>query len=100
MASTAVDEKDQQGGEPREVKATVTFPLASKPPFKGDIEPDTTVDAVRTAAMAHFGVADDQTTVFYLTHKGDRAANTATIGSVADRARAVKLTLAKELIQG
>lgn len=101
MSSTQQqDKKDKPNGKPTEVKVTVTFPLAGKPPYKLDVEPTEIAESVRTAAMGYFGVADESTATFYLTHKGDRVGGTETVGDLADEASAVKLTLAKELIQG
>jgi hypothetical protein len=99
MAANATD-KTKAGRKPEQTKVTVSFPLAGKGPFKQDVEPTTTIDAVRVEAMAHFEVADDQSTVYYLTHKGDRPDGGATVGDLADEAHAVKFTLAKELVQG
>ena len=83
-----------------DVNVTVTFPLAGKGPYKEDLAPGTLAGTVRASAMTHFGVADDQTTTYYLTHKGDRVDANATVGELADEAKALKFTLAKELIQG
>jgi hypothetical protein len=94
------DRQDKPGGKPAEVKVTVTFPLAAKAPYDADVEGTATADGLRVAAMSYFGVADEPTVTYYLTHKGGRVADTESIGSLADNARAVKLTLAKELIQG
>jgi hypothetical protein len=55
---------------------------------------------VRVAAMGHFGVADDQTATYYLTVDGQRVDAAATVGSLAGDKHELKLTLAKELIQG
>jgi hypothetical protein len=102
MSPTYQDQKDQRGkprGKPTEIKVTVAFPLAAKPPYKADVERTETAESVRTAAMAYFGVTDESTAT-YLTYKGDRVAATDTVGDLADDARAVKFTLAKELIQG
>lgn len=100
MEAAAADKDRKPGGKPEQIKATVSFPLAGEGPYKADVEPDDTTEAIRARAMAHFGVADDQTTVYYLTHKGDRADPNATVGSLAGKAGAVKFTLAKELFQG
>lgn len=101
MSATHTDDKkDEPRGKPTEVKVTVTFPLSAKDPYKRDVAEAETAEAVRVAAMAHFGVADEPTVTYYLTHKGDRVDVTETIGGLADEARAVKLTLAKDLIQG
>lgn len=93
-------EKQKPGDKPKKTQVTVSFPLAGKKPYRNDVDPITTVEAIRVAAMAHFEVADDQTTVYYLTHKGDRANPSSTVGDLAEKARAVKFTLAKELVQG
>lgn len=98
MAATA--DKSKPGAKPKQTKVTVSFPLAGKGPFKEDVDPTTTVETIRVAAMAHFEVIDDQTNVYYLTHKGDRATASATVGDLADEAHTVKFTLAKELFQG
>jgi len=97
-ASTEKDKKP--GGKPEDLKVTVSFPLAGKGPYKDDVEPATPAESVRGAAMSHFGVVDDQTTSYYMTHKGDRVGPTPALGELADNARALKLTLVKELIQG
>lgn len=98
MAAPA--DKSKPDKKPEQTKVTVSFPLAGKGPFKDDLDAATTVEAMRVAAMTHFEVTDDQTSVYYLTHKGDRAAATATVGDLADKAHALKFTLAKELFQG
>lgn len=101
MQAASAEKKDKQpGGKPEQVKVTVSFPLASKGPYKDDLAPETTAEVVRGAAMTHFGVADDQTTSYYMTRKGDRVEPASTVGDLADEARAVKFTLVKELIQG
>ncbi len=41
-----------------EIKVTVTFPLAQGP-YHGNFDPETTVGAVRTAAMSEMGVEGD-----------------------------------------
>ena len=52
--------------------------------------------------MHYFGVHEDPGSRYYLTqgHAGEELADGLTIGQIADHARAVKLTLVKELIQG
>lgn len=87
-AQPANAEKDKKpGGKPEQVKVTVSFPLAGQGPFKSDVEPEATAGAVRTEAMEHFGVADDQTSTYSLTHKGDRVEPGTTVGDRADGAR-------------
>src|SRR4051794_37586836 len=92
--------EEKPGKKPKEVKVTVSFPLAGKGPFKDDVDLTTLVETVRIAAMAHFQVADDETTVYYLTHDGDRVDANRSVGELAGEERALKLTLAKELFQG
>jgi hypothetical protein len=98
MAAPA--DKSKPDKKPEQTKVTVSFPLAGKGPFTDDVDPVTTVEAIRVASMTHFEVTDDQTSVYYLTHKGDGATATATVGELADEAHALKFTLAKELFQG
>jgi hypothetical protein len=85
-----------------QTKVTVTFPLVPGKPFSATEPSDTTIGAVRTAAMEYFRVDEDPGSRYYLTQgqAGEELADGATIGQVADHAHAVKLTLVKELIQG
>jgi hypothetical protein len=55
---------------------------------------------VRTAAMQHFGAVEDPQYSYYLTHKGARQDDAATLSSIAEHAHGLKFTLVKELIQG
>ena len=82
------------------VEVKVSFPLAGKGPYNDKADSETAAEAVRLAAMDHFGVADDQTATYYLTVRGQRTAAGATVGSLAGDKHELKLTLAKELIQG
>lgn len=106
MSSATKDqEKDEGNGgadkpEPKEVQVKVSFPLAGKGPYGDKFDPGTAADAVRQAAMAHFGVADDQAATYYLTFDGQRVDALATVGSLAGDKHELKFTLAKELIQG
>jgi hypothetical protein len=104
MSDAAKEQEKNQGGhgkpEPKQVEAKVSFPLAGKGPYNDKVEPATTADAVRQAAMGHFGVADDQTATYYLTLDGQRVDAAATVGSLAGDKHELKFTLAKELIQG
>jgi len=104
MSATQKEQKDhpqdQPGHEHTELKVTVTFPLAAKPPYEAEVEPTEMAEAIRVAAMSYFGVAEEPTATYYLTHKGDRVVATDTVGGLAGEARAVKVTLTKELIQG
>lgn len=81
------------------IKVTVTFPLAEGP-YHGEFAPETTVGALRAAAMRELGVGGDAQYSYYLTHKEDRQADGTTIGALAGHARAMKFTLVKELTQG
>jgi hypothetical protein len=104
--SDATKEKDKGGDgghgkpEPKQVEVKVSFPLAGKGPYNDKVDPETPADVVRQAAMAHFGVADDQTATYYLTLDGQRVDAAATVGSLAGDKHELKFTLAKELIQG
>jgi len=98
MEAAAIDQEHSK--KPAHVRVTVTFPLASKPPFHKDDPPDTTAAAVLVAAMAHFEVSDDETTTYYLTHDHQKVDPNKTIGELAGDKHAVKLTLAKEITQG
>lgn len=100
MQAAEAEKGKKPGGKPEQVKVTVSFPLAGKGAYKYDVAPEVTAETVRAAAMTHFGVADDQTTSYYMTRKGDRVEPASTVGDLADEARAVKFTLVKELIQG
>jgi hypothetical protein len=82
-----------------EIEVTVTFPLAEGP-YHGAFAGTTTVHAIRTDAMAQFGATEDPQFSYYLTFKGAREDDAATISSIAGKAHAVKFTLVKELIQG
>jgi hypothetical protein len=90
----------ERGHKPKPIKVKVTFPLAGKENYKGEDPPDTKVEQVRVAAMDHFGVADDDSAVYYLTHGRKRPDPTETIGAIADGEDSVKFSLVKELIQG
>jgi hypothetical protein len=98
------DQEKNQGShgkpEPKQVEVKVSFPLAGKGPYNDKVKPETTADAVRLAAMDHFGVADDQTATYYLSLGGQRVESGATVGSLAGNNHQLKFTLAKELIQG
>ncbi len=84
---------------PATIKVRVGFPLAEGP-YHGEFAPDTTVGTVRARAMEEFGASEDARFVYYLTHKNDRQADEAAIGSVADKARSLKFTLVKQITQG
>ncbi len=82
------------------IKTKVTFPVSTKGPFSADYPPETTVAVVRTAAMEHFGVADDAQFTYVLTHAGQRQEPNTTLGSVAGEAHALEFRLVKVITQG
>jgi hypothetical protein len=84
----------------REIEAVVAFPLSGRGRYEHEFRADTSASVVRADAMAYFAVADDSTTVYYLTSHGERVAEHVTLGELAGSAESVRLTLAKELIQG
>jgi len=96
QANTEAD----QSGRRHEVDVKVSFPLAGKGPFGEEVPRTTTAEAVRVNAMAHFGVADDSTEHYYLTHDGRPVDPAETVGAIAGEADSVRFILAKELIQG
>lgn len=98
IQAVADDAKDH--GRPETIKVTVTFPIGPGGPYRDDLADETTVGTLRAAAMNHFGATEDPGLRFYLIHDGLEIADTSTIGDVAGRARAVKFTLARDVIQG
>jgi hypothetical protein len=98
--STEVEDKKPKPPKPHKVKATVSFPISPKGPFKKEVSSDLTVAELRGDAMAHFGVAEDGQHDYYLSHDGARVADESTVGVVAGDAKEVKFTLVKELVQG
>jgi hypothetical protein len=83
----------------KSIHATVTFPLA-KQPYEAAVAPQTTVGEVRKDAMLKFQIKEEPQSQYYLTYKGERQKDLATVGEVAGHAEALKFTLVKELIQG
>lgn len=100
--STTPDVAKENGGHRKteSVEVKVSFPLAGKGPYNDKFDRETSADVVRLAAMDHFGVADDQTATYYLTVGGQRVEAATTVGALAGDKHELKLTLAKELIQG
>ncbi|MCW2921572.1 MAG: hypothetical protein JWL76_1446 [Thermoleophilia bacterium] len=82
------------------INVTVTFPLSGKGAFHDDATPDSSVEDIRNAAMAYFGVSDDASNVYVLSHKRTALTGSESISDIADRAQAIKLTLAKQLVAG
>jgi len=94
----AQDDRDR--GRPETIKVTVTFPIGAGGPYRDDVADEATAGTVRAAAMTHFGAAEDPGLRFYLVHNGLEVADTTAIAEVAGRARAVKFTLARDVVQG
>jgi hypothetical protein len=88
------------GAKVKEIEVTVTFPLAHGKPFHAKQAPEMTVGTVRAEAMSHFGIQEEATSTYYLTHGGSRVDDGATLASVAGKSEAAKFTLVKELVQG
>ena len=93
------DEARDHGRSDR-IRVVVTFPLGPAGPYRDDLADEATVGTVRAAAMIHFGAVEDPGLRFYLVHDGLEVADTRTVGDVAGLARAVKFTLARDVIQG
>ena len=99
-AQQAADAHEPEPGHAHDIEVRVSFPLAGKGPFRVEVPPDATAGAVLAQAMEHFGVVDDSTERYFLTHDGNPVDPSETVGSIAGKAESVKFTLAKELIQG
>ncbi len=94
------DAADADGRQAKDtIKTIVTFPLGHQP-FQDDYEPTVMVGTVRAAAMTYFEVSEDPALRFYLVHDGDEAPDTKTLGDLAGHAKALKFTLAKEIVNG
>jgi hypothetical protein len=98
--SSAQEAGDEHSGREKTIEVTVTFPLSKQPPYHDKVAPETAAGTAREAAMAYFSVQAEPNTTYFLTHDGAPVADTTSISNVAGTARAVKLTLVKELIQG
>ena len=90
----------ERGHKPKPIKVKVTFPLAGKEHYESKDAPETRVEQVRIAAMNHFGLADDDSAIYYLTHGRNRPDPEDTIGAIAGGEHSVKFSLVKQLIQG
>jgi hypothetical protein len=82
------------------VQATVHFSFSDKKPFRHDFSPATSVGEVKAAAMAHFDVQPDPAYSYYLSHDRVRQDDTATLATVAKKAKAVSFRLVREIPQG
>jgi hypothetical protein len=98
--STAEQSAEAKPKKEHKIKVRVTFPISPNGPFHEKVEPETSAGFVKASAMTHFGVAEDGQHAYYLSRAGAKVADTETIGSLAEGAEEVKLTLVKELIQG
>jgi hypothetical protein len=99
MSSNESDKKQDKEKEKDGIQVTVTFPLAGAP-FHGDYVEASTVGQVRRDAMEKFGVSEDSSSIYYLTHNGDRLGDDVALRQIHDHARGLMLRLAKELVQG
>jgi hypothetical protein len=86
--------------EHEKVETVVVFPLAGKKPFKAEDRREEPTTALLREAMTYFGVVDDETTTYHLSHDGERVAPEATVGQLAGRARELKVKLVKDIFQG
>jgi hypothetical protein len=82
------------------ISVVVAFPITKKGPFEERVAPDTTVGAIRVAAMEHFGVQDDSQFTYVLAHDGVEEDNSRTIKEIAGTGDEVKFTLVKKITQG
>src|SRR5437016_6339767 len=89
-----------EGAKTGLIKVQVTFPVSKKGPYRAEDRPETTVGAVRTAAMSWFEVSDGNQFVYLLTHGGQDIPNEKTIDEIAGHAHAVEFKLVKKITQG
>jgi hypothetical protein len=100
MSTDTEQEKKPRPPKPHKVKATVSFPISPKGPYKKEASPELVIGKLRADAMAHFRVTEDSEHEYYLSHEGAKVADEKTVGEIAGEAKEVKFTLVKELIQG
>jgi len=86
--------------EHQDVETVVVFPLAGKKPFKAEDRREEQAAVVLREAMSYFGVTDDETTTYHLSHDGERVAPETTVGQLAGRARELTVKLVKDIFQG
>lgn len=99
MNSDKSDSKQDREKDNDRIQVTVTFPLAGAP-YHGDYVEESIVGHVRRDAMEKFGVSEDSSSIYYLTHNGDRLGDDVALRQIHDHARGLMLRLAKELVQG
>lgn len=89
--------------EHERVKVSVDY-LPAAGPFKQDFEETTTLEAVRTEAMAHFGVRDRQerdTYHYWLHFEGQRISDTnQTLAQLLGKKRHGKFDLVEQITPG
>lgn len=84
-----------------DIKVNVTFSMSEiEQPFHSNYDPTTTLGVIRKAAMGYFEADEDPNHVYYLTYERERRGDDVTVGSLAGKARAIKLRLIKEITQG
>jgi hypothetical protein len=83
-----------------QIHVRVSFPITKKGPYEAEVEPETTVATVLSAAMNHFEVQDDSQFTYVLAHDGQEESGNVTIGSIAGTAHEVRFTLVKKITQG
>ena len=86
--------------EHQSVETIVVFPLAGKKPFKAEDRREEPAAEVLKQAMAYFGVVDDTTMTYRLSHDGERVEPDATVGQLAGQARELTVKLVKDIFQG
>lgn len=94
----AADNEDKKGD--RKIKVEVRFPISTKGAFSETFKVYTLVGAVRERALKFFEIAEDGQHAYYLTHKSKRLDDNSKLGDIDNKAKELKLTLVKELIQG
>lgn len=97
---SAQEETAAAGNKHETIAAKVAFPLSTEPPFQDSVEPASTLQTIRVAAMKHFGVDEDPNFVYYLTHKRERRSDDDVLSDLAGKAKAVEFRLVKELKNG
>lgn len=75
------------------VRVMVTYAYGYGGPFDRDYPPDTPITTVRDAAIEHFRLAHEATTIYHLTAQDQHVAESATVGQVAGEAQNVVMRL-------
>jgi hypothetical protein len=82
------------------IKVTVTSALSKKPPFHEEFEAVATLLQIRQAAMRHFEIDEDSSSIYYLTFNRERQADSAVLGAVVGKTHAAEFRLSKDTTQG